>query len=1442
MSVWANAAGKPQLTYAERLRRATQANSSASSPSSISTPHPAPTSTASSSGATPSSSSSSTTSSATVSGAASLHPSSSPRQTLVISPLVPSSASSAASNATLSPHSGPRTLSGTTADKPSGSTTVASTGERRPSGSSRPDAGRGSLSGASSSPLSSHAVTASASVNGDDAASTTHSVNTESSSSAAPSTSTAPTSVNSPSAPASSVLSKSSSIANLPAFSLPASSGSSGTASVAAVAPTGPPVNVWEVRKQAMLEKQRQQEEVQRKAREQAQVQAKQAKEAAKAAGVSQTGGTGAESNQSATATTKNAERKQGGGNGKAQPSSTAKSSNAGSRSVSASNTATISHPKGSTSGAQQNRNAGQQGAGARGAGSTTTATHGKASRHQTSSSTVSAASTSAVSTTASKADRLAVPQSAAAAAPSSTSRDTTAQEGRRGSEVADSGKRVAGANKNVTTHDDEKKKKMEKRREEEEEGKIAASVERAENGHSSAFVEGSVGSKASTGRRTTAGDSSAVEDLQDSSRSNINSTIATSPPSQSSEAGLLGSPSARDTSSSTLNGAAMPFYSPLMDAHMGHHSHHGSVVYGHPHQHTHHHAYAADLGPVPLAPLPPPVTMSAASVAGTATPASSVSVSHVRAAPQPSTDYDNTWLERIHMLNGGQNMPVYGPLTLASTKKHAEDDVEQEEEGAKDAATRDDVGGNALSTSGSIIEDLAAVPFEKDAVSAAASGSTAPIASLQSQAQSHAGSQQQQGQSGTMLYPDTRSRARRRSSTGHKGKKAGALAALATAPGSNEKMKGDGVDLVNGGTGSSSDETGGSVSYEPNTDDTQGWQNSVDARSTKEQDRSISVRDRAANAAAQAAAMAAAVAAASSKLTAPSMNGRTMSSMSSTSGSTSGGAKVDGRGKGAAGGKKGKGQGAGTQLQHQGSVVHGQSESKPVGGAEGHQDVAQHEVKGKGVEGAAGQTPATGKRAQLSTKPLDTQITRALGGEGTGSSLSPRPAHLPATPPASLVMPPLASPSINGPVRGQSPFHSGGPQGRAGYPRMSNGTVHSGHSSYGEQIPNGGPGLTMSVNMAYNPAAAAMAASMWNGTPTSPHPYHRPHRINKDGSFSPTRAVDYAATGAGGGYYGGGIADGAYTGSGGSGYARGMGGKRGRGGRGGWRGGSSSGSGPRNREYSISSASAHHIPNVDSALVQGAAGYDPRYAGSMTPAVPQVYYVPYPVPVPYASSTSRTESNEASSVAEGGAAAGTRTTSEHASDAGGASSSRAASEGTSTPATGYTSWQQQGPGMTYPFYNGMNTNWMMSVAPSDAVRAQALGQLDFYFSPRNLEGDFFLRQRMDSNGWVPIPVVAAFKKVRQITTDVNVIRDAMLYSYNLEVDMENWRVRKRYGWEEYVLPVEQQVAALSQEQAGGAISHEEKGHTSIPEREGRPAGDVSEGGQSAVDLTATPA
>lgn len=62
----------------------------------------------------------------------------------------------------------------------------------------------------------------------------------------------------------------------------------------------------------------------------------------------------------------------------------------------------------------------------------------------------------------------------------------------------------------------------------------------------------------------------------------------------------------------------------------------------------------------------------------------------------------------------------------------------------------------------------------------------------------------------------------------------------------------------------------------------------------------------------------------------------------------------------------------------------------------------------------------------------------------------------------------------------------------------------------------------------------------------------------------------------------------------------------------------------------------------------------------------------------------------------------------------------------------------------------------------------------------------FIFSHQMDSRGWVPIALIASFNRVRQVTTDVQLVRDLLMLSSVVQV-VDEW-VRMS-GWEQFVLP-----------------------------------------------------
>lgn len=83
----------------------------------------------------------------------------------------------------------------------------------------------------------------------------------------------------------------------------------------------------------------------------------------------------------------------------------------------------------------------------------------------------------------------------------------------------------------------------------------------------------------------------------------------------------------------------------------------------------------------------------------------------------------------------------------------------------------------------------------------------------------------------------------------------------------------------------------------------------------------------------------------------------------------------------------------------------------------------------------------------------------------------------------------------------------------------------------------------------------------------------------------------------------------------------------------------------------------------------------------------------------------------------------------------------------------------------------------------------------EYYFSVDNLCKDMFLRRQMDSQGFVFLEVLAKFNRIKQLTTNLNMIRYACVNSPSIEyytppdgID----RIRKRDGWQHWVLKMEE--------------------------------------------------
>ncbi|CAH2006249.1 unnamed protein product [Acanthoscelides obtectus] len=83
----------------------------------------------------------------------------------------------------------------------------------------------------------------------------------------------------------------------------------------------------------------------------------------------------------------------------------------------------------------------------------------------------------------------------------------------------------------------------------------------------------------------------------------------------------------------------------------------------------------------------------------------------------------------------------------------------------------------------------------------------------------------------------------------------------------------------------------------------------------------------------------------------------------------------------------------------------------------------------------------------------------------------------------------------------------------------------------------------------------------------------------------------------------------------------------------------------------------------------------------------------------------------------------------------------------------------------TYHF----NSNSYVSL-DGPTLKKYIRNQIEYYFSDDNLNSDFFLRSKMDPEGYVPVSLIASFHRVRALTHHVALVVEAISYSDKLEL------------------------------------------------------------------------
>ncbi|XP_066089402.1 la-related protein 1B isoform X4 [Saccopteryx bilineata] len=123
--------------------------------------------------------------------------------------------------------------------------------------------------------------------------------------------------------------------------------------------------------------------------------------------------------------------------------------------------------------------------------------------------------------------------------------------------------------------------------------------------------------------------------------------------------------------------------------------------------------------------------------------------------------------------------------------------------------------------------------------------------------------------------------------------------------------------------------------------------------------------------------------------------------------------------------------------------------------------------------------------------------------------------------------------------------------------------------------------------------------------------------------------------------------------------------------------------------------------------------------------------------------------------------------------------------------------YQEHGERTDQPFQTEVSTSMMYYYDDGTGVQVYPVEeallkeyikrQIEYYFSIENLERDFFLRRKMDEQGFLPISLIAGFHRVQALTTNLNLILEALKDS--TEVEIVDEKMRKKIEPEKWPIP-----------------------------------------------------
>uniref|UniRef100_A0A1E1XGA8 La-related protein 1 n=1 Tax=Amblyomma aureolatum TaxID=187763 RepID=A0A1E1XGA8_9ACAR len=95
-------------------------------------------------------------------------------------------------------------------------------------------------------------------------------------------------------------------------------------------------------------------------------------------------------------------------------------------------------------------------------------------------------------------------------------------------------------------------------------------------------------------------------------------------------------------------------------------------------------------------------------------------------------------------------------------------------------------------------------------------------------------------------------------------------------------------------------------------------------------------------------------------------------------------------------------------------------------------------------------------------------------------------------------------------------------------------------------------------------------------------------------------------------------------------------------------------------------------------------------------------------------------------------------------------------------------------------------------------LREYVRKQVEYYFSEENLQRDFFLRRKMDAQGYLPLSLIASFHRIQALTQDVALVMQAVRESSLLELnDVKVRTVKDPMRWPLPQAPLHPDVPAF---------------------------------------------